>query len=213
VYYLKCKICTNQYIDELQLAKKYYYCQNCDLIFIDEDDIIDPDEEKKRYQEHDNSHDNQGYVKMFERFIEKVIKPYEDNIETVLDFGCGPGPVLADLLKEKGYAVDIYDPYFFPEEVYRGKEYDLITSTEVFEHFKEPGKEIEKLVKHLKKGGYLAVMTTFYQGIGEFKDWWYERDPTHIAFYNSKTFREIAARYPLKIVFEDGEKYCLFKKE
>ncbi len=210
---MKCKICENNDIKELELEKTYYHCQKCDLIFLDEDQILKPEEEKRRYEQHDNTHRNKGYVKMFERFIEEVIEPYMEEIETVLDFGCGPGPVLADLLQERGLTVDIYDPYFFPEKTFREKEYDLITYTEVFEHLIKPVKEIEMLIKHLREGRYLAIMTSFHPGVNDFKDWWYNWDPTHITFYNSNTFQEIARRYPLKIIFEDGGKYCLFKKE
>ncbi len=209
-----CKICDNKELTTLELEEKYYHCHNCDLIFIDHAEIIDPDEEKDRYAQHDNNHQNIGYVKMFKRFIEKVLTPHInlEKIETALDFGCGPGPVLADLLKERCQSVDIYDPYFFPEKVFMGKEYELITSTEVFEHFKDPLKEIEALVKHLKVGGYLALMTSFHTGPDKFDDWWYKWDPTHITFYNHNTFKEIAAKFALEIVYEDGDKYCLLKK-
>ncbi len=211
---MNCKICDNKKLNELELDEVYYHCDNCDLIFIDEDGIIDSNEEKERYAEHDNSHENTGYVNMFKGFIDKVLEPYVglDQVEAALDFGCGPGPVLADLLKAKGISVDIYDPFFFPEKVFRGKKYDLITSTEVFEHLKNPLKELELLVGHLKEGGYLALMTSFHPGPDKFKDWWYNWDPTHITFYNHNTFEEIAGRNPLEIVFEDGDKYCLFQR-
>ncbi len=205
-----CKVCINRNLRSLE--EQYYYCEHCDLIFVDGDEILEPEEEKERYEQHDNNHENRGYVRMFERFIEIVIVPYLEERDTALDFGCGPGPVLAELLEERGLSVDVYDPYFFPKDVYRGKKYDLITSTEVFEHLKEPLLEIEKLVKCLKKGGYLAIMTSFHSGWKEFNNWGYQRDPTHITFYNSKTFRKIVERFPVELIFEDGEKYCLFKK-
>ncbi|MEJ6952119.1 class I SAM-dependent methyltransferase [Natronospora cellulosivora (SeqCode)] len=208
---MNCKICNSDKIETINLQSPYYFCQDCELIFIDENEILDHQEEKERYAEHENTPDNPGYVNMFETFIDIVIEPHTEKVKRLLDFGCGPGPVLADLLKEKGFEVDIYDPYFFSKKVYQGKKYDLITSTEVFEHLKDPAKEIENLLLHLNKGGYLAIMTVFHPGVYEFANWWYHRDPTHITFYNSKTFAKIAKKYNLELVFEDGKKYCLFK--
>lgn len=211
---MKCKICNSKELNKLDCEKSYYHCDNCDLIFIDEEDIIDCAEEKERYAQHDNNHQNSGYVEMFKRFINQFLEPHVDmdKLETVLDFGCGPGPVLADLLKERGLKVDIYDPFFYPEKVFEGNEYDLITSTEVFEHLKNPLKEIELLLEHLKDGGYLALMTLYHPGLEKFKDWWYKRDPTHITFYNHNTFREMEEIFPLEVLFTDKNKYCLFKK-
>jgi 2-polyprenyl-3-methyl-5-hydroxy-6-metoxy-1,4-benzoquinol methylase len=34
--------------------------------------------------------------------------------------------------------MEIYDSYFSPEKVFLGKKYNLITSTEVFEHLDDP---------------------------------------------------------------------------
>lgn len=210
---MQCRVCKSQDLKILNLDENYYYCNNCQAIFIDKEEIIEPEEEQERYEGHDNTHQNEGYVKMFEDFLEESVFPYIDDIDNVLEFGCGPGPVLADLLKREDYQVDKYDPYFYPEKVYENKRYDLITSTEVFEHFSEPRKEMELLISHLKDGGYLAVMTSFHPGPETFDDWWYKWDPTHIVFYNLNTFQKLAEDYNLKIIYTDREKYIIFKKE
>lgn len=54
----------------------YYHCRNCDLIFIDETFIPDPEQQKKRYTLHQNSHDNEGYVIMFRKFIDEAVAPF-----------------------------------------------------------------------------------------------------------------------------------------
>jgi SAM-dependent methyltransferase len=149
---------------------------------------------------------------MFKDFIDNYIIDYKEEIEDVLEYGCGPGPVLADLLEEIGFNIYKYDPFFYPDFDYKSKKYDLITSTEVFEHFFDPKNEISKLVQLIKPGKYLAVMTSFHQGIDHFKDWWYKRDPTHVSFYNIKTFQYIENNYPLKIVKTKNNKGILFKK-
>lgn len=210
---MNCKICGSNDLKVLDLKEKYFFCNDCEVIFIDPAEIVAADEEKERYEGHDNNHENEGYVKMFEDFIEKVIDPHLDldSEDKVLEFGCGPGPVLADLLAEKGAEVDCYDPYFFPDKIFKTKKYDLITSTEVFEHFSDPLKEMELLSSHLKVGGYLAVMTSFHPGPEEFEEWWYKWDPTHIVFYNQKTFEMIVSKFDLEIVFSDQEKYILFR--
>lgn len=208
-----CKLCNNPELKKIEAEDKlYYHCDNCGLIFIDKNQILETEEELERYKMHDNSHQNEGYVNMFKRFITKVVTPHINDINTVLEFGCGPGPVLADLLKNEGFNVDKYDPYFFPDKVFEDKSYDMITSTEVFEHFSEPKKELELLLSHLNKGGYLAIMTSFHPGVEEFVDWYYVWDDTHITFYNLDAFKWIEDNYPLKLVYHNDQKYCLFKK-
>jgi len=210
---LTCKVCGSGRLKLIGEENKYYHCDQCEVIFSEPDEIVAPDEEKQRYEGHDNNHQNEGYVRMFKEFIDEVIEPHInlDEINDVLEFGCGPGPVLADLLEKRELNVDLYDPYFFPKKVFKDQKYDLITSTEVFEHFSDPVKELKLLTSHLKEGSYLAVMTSFHPGPGDFEDWWYKWDPTHIVFYNQKTFSEIASAFDLEIIYTDQEKYILFK--
>ena len=209
---MECIVCKSKKLKILNLKNKYYFCKNCEAIFTAREEIVAAEEEKQRYLGHDNSHQNEGYVKMFKDFIEKVIDPHLEKKGKALEFGCGPGPVLADLLVEEGFEVDKYDPYFYPDLNFKQKKYDLITSTEVFEHFSDPKKEIKLLNKLLKVGGYLAVMTSFHPGPEEFAEWWYKWDPTHIMFYNLKTFKKLVEDHNFEIIFSDQEKYILFKK-
>lgn len=210
---MNCRLCFGSDLKQIKTENIYYYCNRCGLIFLDDKEVLSVKEEIKRYQMHENTHENKGYVSMFESFIENTITPYQKEIKTVLDFGCGPGPVLADLLLKEGYTVDIYDPYFYPEESFKNKTYDLITSTEVFEHLLDPNKELRLLVDHLNEGGYLAIMTSFHPGKEKFVDWFYIWDETHITFYNINTFKWIADKYSLNLVYYNNIKYCLFKKK
>ncbi len=203
---VNCKICSQEThpIYDQQYDHNYYCCGNCDFIFLDESKIISADQEKKEYSFHQNSFENEGYVNMFRQFIDKAIKPYKTRIKTALDFGSGPGPVLAELLKKEGFKTDIYDKHFAPEKVYLNKKYDLITATEVFEHLKDPLATLKLLKPLLNKDGILAIMTLFHpNNAAEFKKWWYRRDSTHIAFYTPKTFAKMAELLEMKTLITD----------
>ncbi|MFW5957818.1 MAG: class I SAM-dependent methyltransferase [Desulfosalsimonas sp.] len=210
---MNCKLCGKSEISEINArAQRYYHCANCGLIFIDEKGVPGQEKERKRYLEHNNTRASKGYVKMFEHFIDRLVAPYQNGMHSALDFGCGPVTVLADLLEKRGLTVDVYDPYFFPRTFYKKNRYDLITATEVLEHLYDPHKELDSLKNHLNENGYLAVRTMFHPGPEKFSEWWYIRDPTHICFYNSKTFQWIADHFSLKPVFGDGKKFCLLQK-
>ncbi|PKM91243.1 class I SAM-dependent methyltransferase [Candidatus Falkowbacteria bacterium HGW-Falkowbacteria-1] len=211
-----CKICgdkTREIFHE-KLNIKYFQCLSCDFIFKGDEFIISSEEELARYNRHNNSIDDQGYVEYFKKFIDTAIIPYCSGTKNVLDFGCGPSPVLAEILKKDyNFSVDIYDLFYFPEKNYEGKKYDLIVSTEVVEHLKNPLDYFLEFAKLLKDGGLLSVMTLFHPSDDErFKSWWYINDVSHIGFYNLKTFEEIAKKVGLEIIYTNNKNYITFKK-
>lgn len=208
---MKCKICNNNKVEEIIIdKKKYYKCQYCEFIFIDSSHLLKAEDEVAQYNLHNNSIENTGYTNMFEDFISKAITPFIKEGKA-LDFGSGPGPVLSELLSRKGFQVSIYDPFYapnLPEE-----KFDLISSTEVFEHFIDPLKNIELILSLLKEDAYLAIMTNFHPNNNEiFKNWWYRRDPTHISFFTKKTFEYLAKKYNLKYIFSNDKNISTFKK-
>lgn len=208
-----CKIPTESFMDT-QLRKKLWHCNNCELIYLDKNHFVDANSELGQYQQHNNSLENEGYVNMFLNFISKF-KPFCKNpVGAILDFGSGPTPVLSQLMEREGLGKpDIYDPFFAPEKVYEGNSYDLITSTEVFEHFHEPVEMIELIAGLLKPGGILAVMTMFHNNDLEFfQKWWYRRDPTHVTFYSPKTFEVIAEKFGLKVLLVDEKNTVVLRK-
>jgi len=208
----RCTICNNTTTPIDSGKKRYYRCQNCDFIFLDHSQILDSKTEKIRYLFHNNTIENLGYVKMFEKFFDKIF-PLMAKVKTILDFGCGPGPVMAELLKRKGYEVFLYDIYFNDIKQNLENEYDLIISTEVFEHLKDPKRVMQQLVKIIKPNGYLALMTRFHPEDSEkFKSWYYKADETHIGFFTPQTFKYLANEFNLKILYHDGYDTVLMQK-
>lgn len=213
---MKCTICntTTQSFDDLELKKTFYQCPNCELIFLDKKFHVNLQDEKTLYDFHNNSFEDLGYVKMFENFLDFFWKDIKNKTKTALEFGSGPGPVLYELLKRKDLEVDCYDKFYQPNKVYENKKYDLITSTEVFEHLEDPKGVLTLLTSHLNEGGVIALMTLFHTNKqSEFLKWWYRRDPTHITFFTPKSIEELAIECGLNVIKHDSKRVIVLQKK
>ncbi|WP_373036735.1 class I SAM-dependent methyltransferase [Sulfurimonas sp.] len=211
----KCKICNcnTTVISDDKSGKSYYRCSECDYIFMDDKYHLDATLEKKHYDNHDNNLESLGYVKMFETLIEEFIADKKDEIKTALDFGCGEGEVLPVLLERAGICCDRYDLFYFPKKVYENKNYDLICSTEVIEHLRNPLEILKELLSHLNKDGCLLLMTYFHHSDDEnFLKWFYIKDVTHIGFFSMKTFEYLASAFDLEILKHNSKNIVMFKK-
>lgn len=190
--------------------RRFMRCPDCDLIFVPESYHLSPENEKARYRLHNNTLSNEGYVRMFREKI-ALIQEHCPGIKSVLDYGCGPEPVLAQLLRREGFECDVYDPFFFPE-LPEGS-FDLVISTEVFEHFRDIRAELCRIHSFLNSGGFLAVMTSFHDAVRDFGDWWYVSDPTHICFFGMRTFERIAKEFGFGIVYGDEKNFVILQAE
>ncbi len=209
---MSCCVCESPLVDLfLEVEEKtYWQCKDCMVIFLDPKFRLSPSEEKYRYQQHNND----IYDEKYRLFLSKLYKPLKERLKQGsrgLDFGCGPGPALAQMFKEDGFHVDLYDPFFFKDESVFSETFDFITCTETIEHFFEPAEEFKKLDKILTKEGYLAIMTTFLEEEKDFGQWHYRKDPTHVVFYQFQTFKVIASNmnWTLEIPEKD---VVVFKK-
>lgn len=209
----KCRLCSAfaDTVDEIE-TPGYYRCPNCDLLFIDQKYVLPREKERARYLLHENSPDNIGYVTMLSHFIDQTVIPFNKEITLGLDYGCGPVPVLKELIADLGIEMDAYDPFFFNDLGFLNKKYDLIVSTEVFEHFLNPGNEIDLLISILNPNGILAVMTLFHNDNINLNSWWYRKDSTHVCFYSLKTCYWIAEKYSLKLLYFNNKDICVWRK-
>ncbi len=169
--------------------RRYFHCLQCDLVFVPSCYFVSENEEKAKYDNHQNSPDNEGYVQFLNRLLIPMQKMLPENASG-LDFGSGPGPTLHLLMEKRGYKMDIYDYFYAPDKERFNDKYDFITATEVIEHLHHPLTELKRLWNCLRKDGLLGIMTAFR--IEAFADWYYKRDLTHIAFYTPQTFQWIA---------------------
>lgn len=169
----------------------YFQCRSCRLIVQDPSKRLSAEDEKKRYELHDNNPSDPGY----RDFLNRLIIPLREYLTpgmTGLDFGCGPGPAVRELLEPAGCIVKQYDPYFYSDQNLLNEKYDFITATEVLEHLCNPMQTLRTIDSILKPGGVFGVMTSLYAETVKFEEWWYPKDPTHVVFYHPETIKTIS---------------------
>jgi SAM-dependent methyltransferase len=208
-----CPLCNNSIaISPLKgpLNRHYFHCPVCDLIFVSSDDLLTVDGEKERYEKHENDINDAGYVNFLNQAIDPAL-PFINTGMRGLDFGSGPGPALSTLLGKMGFDCQDYDPVFgpsFPEGLF-----DFIFSTEAFEHFHDPVKEMNLIHDRLNPGGFLVIMTMWHSGPEKFLNWFYARDDTHVLFFSFRSFEYIARRWGFEIVWDDGKRVIILQKK
>lgn len=210
-----CSICGSKthLLEDKQLKVTYSVCDNCGFFYKNIEFHLNKEEEHNEYNNHNNSFESLGYVKMFETFIKEHIEPLKVSGK-VLEYGSGSGPVLKELLRRKGFEVFDFDPFYNSNKEYLKYKYNLITSTEVVEHFYYPLEEFKHLIALLSKNGYLVIMTSF-NGLNEaeFLNWRYRREASHVSFFSVKTLRYIANELKLKIVSHNNKDVIVLQKQ
>lgn len=212
---MSCKIChhdTKSYQNTLS-PSLYHYCPRCECIALDGAFTVSASQEKHQYDQHNNSLENEGYVQMFEDFLDYFWEELEHKTPKALDFGSGPTPVLSVLMQRRGANVTCYDKFYHPDKDFKTHRFTLITSTEVFEHLDNPLQTLMVLTEHLASGGHIALMTLFHDNnMDHFWTWWYRRDPTHITFFTPKTIEVLADFCGLDLIKTDGKRIAVLKK-
>lgn len=200
---MNCSLCNTDIKDQGtdKQGRKFYSCNNCELIQLDKEFRISGKAEKQRYQLHENSTDNKGYLNYLNSIITNSITPFLKPGNRLFDFGCGPEKTWTAILKKKGYHVSTYDPFFNNNSEWRNKHFDAITAIEVFEHLFSPAAELESLSSCLNAGSFLIVRTMLHDNNwNNFLKWWYKEDPTHVSFYSETTINYICNRWNYKLI-------------
>ena len=189
----------------------FWECAECDLAFVPPEFHLSESDEVERYLMHENDPANSGYRRFLSRLWD-VLRPRLSVGDAGLDFGCGPGPALAQMMREDGYEVRVYDPYFFPDRSALDQRYDFVTCTETAEHLRTPMATFRLIDSLLAPGGRLGVMTGMLEDRAEFASWYYQRDPTHVAFYTKRTMSWLAETMGWSVEFP-APNVTLFSKQ
>ena len=174
-------------------GRDYSRCDQCQATVLDPCQRPPVPEEYGHYLLHQNDPADPRYRRFLSKLANPLLKRLSRGLRG-LDYGCGPGPAMAQMLREAGHEMTNYDPIFYPDPRPLEATYDFITCTEVAEHFHHPADEFDRLDSMLRPGGWLGVMTCFQTDDARFANWHYRRDPTHVVFYREATLRKIAAQ-------------------
>jgi 2-polyprenyl-3-methyl-5-hydroxy-6-metoxy-1,4-benzoquinol methylase len=185
--------------------RQYWRCTQCELVFADRGSVLSAAAEHAQYQLHNNDIHDSGYRRFLQRLATPLLAALGRSGLQGLDFGCGPGPLLAQMLTEAGQQMAVWDPFFAPDRTVLERQYDFISCSEAIEHFVNPAQEWALWQQLLKPDGILAIMTKRYTTAEAFVNWHYKLDPTHVSFFHLNTFHYLARRdgYHLQVAAND----------
>ena len=201
-----CPLCLNAATQQIFSAKAagrlrpFFHCAVCDLLYVPKTFHVSLNEEKQKYGMHNNDSTDSRYIQFLGQMIHQVCT-LAGNHQRVLDFGSGPQPVLAGLLGEKGYQVDLFDPFFSPDKAGLQPYYATVTCCEVIEHFNDPQRSWQELIDRMAPQGKLFVMTHRRDEVEDLAQWYYIRDITHVAFYSKPCLQWIGDNWNLEVRF------------
>jgi len=203
---ITCPLCKADDVRAFSQDKRrnYYQCGVCSLVFVLPWQFLSEEDEKKRYDLHQNSPEDLGY----RCFLSRMLISLQHNLAPGshgLDFGSGPEPTLSLLFEEAGHSMTLYDIYYQNEPAVFERVYDFITATEVVEHLREPKKDLDRVWNCLKQGGRLGIMTRMAVDQEAFSQWHYKNDLTHICFYAPATFAWLARAWNADVTFPESD--------
>ena len=210
---LQCPLCgSREHAHYHQDRRTYLECQNCAMVFVKPEDRLPADEEKSRYDLHNNDPSDVNYRQFLSRLLIPLTKEISPGSKG-LDFGSGPGPTLSIMLEEAGHEMNIFDIFYAPDASVFDEEYDFITASEVLEHLHQPIFELDRLWSCLKPNGWLGLMTNRLPEPDAFPNWYYKNDDTHVCFFDLESFRWLAKRWNARLVVASAEVVLLEKPD
>lgn len=207
---MTCPLCSHLFTSHYHRDKvrDYWQCNRCQLVFVNAQQRLSPEAEKAIYDLHQNSHTDAGYIRFLSRFAEPLKQRLSPGSKG-LDYGCGPAPVLAEMLSTSGFPTVGYDPFYLPS-LPTGT-FDFVCCTEAIEHFYQPGKVFEHWLGLMNPCAVLGIMTKRVINKERFANWHYKNDQTHVCFFSEATFSWVAAHYSLRLEIAGPDVVFLYR--
>lgn len=189
---MNCVLCQNNKVGDYLITRKssFHTCQSCGVVFRNPNYYNTPEEERNRYLFHNQDSEDKGYRASVQPLIDKVAKE-QLTTSKGLDFGTGTSAIVANMLAEKGFHMQLWDPFFYPDTGVFKTTYHFITCSETIEHFHHPLAEFNKMYALLNPEGILYCKTELLTQTINFEKWYYKNDATHVVFYTEASLKWI----------------------
>jgi 2-polyprenyl-3-methyl-5-hydroxy-6-metoxy-1,4-benzoquinol methylase len=208
---MACKICNGEqtHLFVKKVLRKYdvgyYQCKNCNFIQTDEPFWL-----PEAYESAIN-HEDIGTSSRSVICTESLTALFSlcgfDRNKKYLDYGAGYG-LLVRMMRDNGVNFYWYDEYcknifaskFSLSDLRKGDHnFEVVTAFEVFEHLQDPLSEIEKMLA--LSDSILFSTNLVNLARTPIEKWWYvsPHHGQHIAFYDIKTLKFLAAKYNLNL--------------
>lgn len=190
--------------------RSFFLCDCCGLVFADPNSFLPPQIAKQRY----GRPQQQSKLRQLDGFIEMLLQQLtavSSQPLCGLNYGRLLSATALSRVTAAGYQIRQYDPFFAPERQWLHQTYDFICSYRVFEHFQAPAREWRQLVQLLNPGAWLAISTPLLKSSDAFAKWHLKHNPTHVSFYQPRTFAYLAEMAGLTLLFADGD-FVLMQK-
>ncbi len=206
----QCPLCGGREADLFTRDKHHCYqrCPDCDLVYVPTGERPDPLSEKSSYDRHDKNTADGNYGEVLSRLTGPLLARLAPG-SIGLDFGSGPGPLLAGQMREAGMRVRTFDVFYDPDDSVWYQSYDFITCSDVLEHLHSPGRELDRLFSVLKPGGWLGIMTRRYDhDTGLARD---NANVTQVCFFSDASLQWLARRQQAELMLLEDDVALLQK--
>ncbi|MBT4792541.1 MAG: class I SAM-dependent methyltransferase [Halobacteriovoraceae bacterium] len=212
-----CPLCLNQnaiFEFHQKLHKRdFYRCPDCDLTFVDRSQLLQVVVEKSRYDLHENHIRSKGYERFLRRLVDPLIANISNKDARGLDYGCGPYPMLIEIMGEEGFTNFMgFDPIYANKNSHFNQKYDFLTLCEVIEHMNNPRQEIERIAHLLNSDALFVISTGLRTANIDLGKWHYINDDTHINLFSLKTFHWIQEFFSFDLHSQEKDLIILLKK-
>lgn len=166
-------------------------CRACGLHGVPSSEYLSIELEKERYDLHDNTAANTGYVSFLTE-VADVVQPLHRPGMSLLDYGCGKNAVLCGILEKRGIECCRYDPLYAHPLPATPNCFDGIILCEVVEHLRDISGTLGQIERLLTQKGFLVLRTQLCPQSQPIATWWYAQDPTHVNFFSRSALLTLA---------------------